>query len=82
LFTEGDQVGQAGAAFYEPMLARPDPLVVSHMPCDLPLDDLLNNLSWHQGQADRPVVPWILFTIFPVDGNTLGKTPTLWDFSG
>ena len=33
---EGDQVGQAGPALCEPMLARPDPPVVLHMPRDLP----------------------------------------------
>ena len=31
LVIEVDQVGQAGPAFHEPMLAGPDPLVVLHM---------------------------------------------------
>jgi len=31
LVIEGDQVGQAGCAFHEPMLAGPDPLAVLHM---------------------------------------------------
>jgi len=28
---DGDQVGQAGPAFHEPMLAGPDPLMILHM---------------------------------------------------
>ena len=28
LVTEGDQVGRAGFAFHEPMLAGPDPLII------------------------------------------------------
>jgi len=47
LITERNQVGQAGPAFHEPALAGPDPPVVPHMPCDLPQDDLLYNLSQH-----------------------------------
>jgi len=42
------------------MLAGPDPLVVLHMPGERTQDDLLHNISRHQGQADRPVVPRIL----------------------
>ena len=60
--TEGDQVGQAGPDFHEHMLARPDTPVVLHMLCDLS-QDLLHNISWHQGQADRPVVPHILLSL-------------------
>ncbi|KAK4817206.1 hypothetical protein QYF61_003599 [Mycteria americana] len=39
----GDQVGQAGPAFHEPMLAGPDPLVGLHMPVECTQDDLLHN---------------------------------------
>ena len=74
---EGDQVGQAGPAFHEPMLARPDPLVVSHMPSDLTQDDLLHNLSWHPAQAGRSVVPWILLTTLLVDGSHISKPSSL-----
>ena len=56
LAVEGDQVCQAGPAFPEPMLARPDPPVVLHMPGECTQDELLHNLAWHRGQADRPVV--------------------------
>jgi len=37
---------------------------VLHMPCDLPHSDLLHNLIWHQGQADRHVVPQISVTFY------------------
>ena len=57
LIIEGDQVCQAGPAFHEAMLAGPDALVVPRMLCDCPQDDLLHNLTRHQSQVDRPVVP-------------------------
>ena len=47
LIIEGYQVGQAGPALHEPMLAGPDLLVALQMPCNLPQDDLLRNLPWH-----------------------------------
>ncbi|KAK4807797.1 hypothetical protein QYF61_023630 [Mycteria americana] len=52
LVVEGDQVGQAGPAFPEPMLAGLDPLVIFYMPCDGTQDDLLHQLSWYRGQGD------------------------------
>ena len=39
---EGDEVGQAGPAFYEPV-AGPDPLDATRELCDLTQDDLLHN---------------------------------------
>ena len=54
---EGDQAGQAGPAFHEPMLAEPDPLVVLHMSGEHTEDEQLHNLPWHRGQADRSVAP-------------------------
>ena len=38
------------------------------MLCDLTQDDLLHNFPWHQGQADKPVVPQILLTALLVNG--------------
>jgi len=64
---EGDQVGQAGLAFHEPMLAGPDPLVVLHMPSECTQDQSLHNLAWHRGQADLPVVPRIFHPALLVD---------------
>lgn len=42
---EEDLVGQAGNAFHEHMLVKPDPLVVPCMLCDCTQDDLLYVLS-------------------------------------
>ena len=76
---EGDQVGQAGPAFHEPMLAGPDPLVVLHMPSEHIQDEPLHNHPWHPGQADRPVVPEILLPALLVDGRYTGELPVAWD---
>lgn len=66
---EGDQVDQA--AFQKPMLAGPGRLVVLYMKCDGTQDDLIHNLPQHQGQADRPVLPWILLPPLPLNGSHL-----------
>ncbi|KAK4830777.1 hypothetical protein QYF61_013610 [Mycteria americana] len=42
------------------MLAGLDPLVILYVPCDGTQDDLLHQLPWYRGQADRPVVPRVL----------------------
>ena len=67
LVVEGDQVGQEGPVFCEPMMAGPDPQVVFHMPGRHTEDEQLHNLPRHRGQGDRPVVPQILFSTFLVD---------------
>ena len=41
---EGDQVGQAGPAFNELLLAEHSFLIVPHMLCDSTKDDLLHSL--------------------------------------
>jgi len=51
------------------MLTGPDPLVVLHVLHDGTQDDLLHNLVWHRGQADRAVVPRILLLALLVDGH-------------
>ena len=76
LVIEGDQVGQAGPAFHERILAGPDPLVVLDVPCDGTQDDLLHDVPQHLGQADRPVAPWILLLSLLADD---GKPPVFWD---
>jgi len=78
---EGDEVGQARPAFHKPVLAGPDPLDAMQVPCDLTQDYLLHNFPRYQGQADRPLVPWILFMALLVDGNYTGKPPVLLDLS-
>ena len=78
---EEDQFGQAGLVIREPMLAGSDPLVVLHILCDLSQDYLFHNFSWRQGQADKPVVPWILLTTLLVDGSDVGSPPVPWNLS-
>ena len=63
------------------MLARPDPPVVLHVPRDLPQDNLLYNLPRHRGQANRPVVLWILPAALLVDGNHTDKSSVFWDLT-
>jgi len=72
LAIEADQVGPSGPAFHQPMLARPDPLVVLHMPIERTQDESLHNLPWHRGKADSPVVPRILLSALLVDGCYIG----------
>jgi len=79
LAIEGDQVGQAGPAFHESMLAGPDPLVVLHMASESTQDESLHNLAWHLRRAGRPVVPSILLLTFLVDGCYIGYPPVIWD---
>lgn len=61
LLIEADQFSQAGPAFHRPMLTGSDLLVVLYMRCDGIQEDLLHDLSWHQGQTDRLLIPQILF---------------------
>jgi len=72
---EGDQVGQVGPAFHEPMLTGPDLLVVLHMPGERTQDESLHNLAQHRGQTDRSVVPRILL----LDGHHTVDPPVTWD---
>ena len=68
LVVQEDQISQAGPAFHEPMQTGPDHLVVLYVSQDGLQNDLLHNLHWHQGQADRPVVPRILLLALLTDG--------------
>jgi len=42
------------------MLSTPDNLLFLHLLVDDLPDNLLHHLSWDRGEADRPVVPWVL----------------------
>ena len=44
---EGDQVRQAGPAFYKSMPTGPDHLVALQVPRDDTLDNALHELPWH-----------------------------------
>jgi len=61
------------------MLARPDPLVVLHMPSERTQDESLHNLARHRGQADRAGVPRILLLALLVDGCYISNSPFVWD---
>ena len=78
---EGDEAGQARPPFHKPVLAGPDPLDATHVPCDLTQNDSLHNFPWYRGQAHSPVVPHILLTALLVDGSHIGKPPILWNLS-
>jgi len=77
LVTEGDNLGQAGPAFHESMLAGPDPLIVLLVPSERTQDEALHNLPHHRGQADRPVVPGILLPALL--GCCFSEPPVIWD---
>lgn len=77
LVIEGNQAGQAGSAFPEPMLAGSDSLAVLHVSYDDSQNDLLNKLCGHGGQTDRPVVPCILLSSLLVDGHHTGQPPLI-----
>jgi len=61
------------------MLAGLDPPVVLHTPGECTQDELLHNLPWHQGQADRPVVPRMLLPALLVDVCCIGDPLVIWD---
>ena len=82
LVLEGDQIGQIGPTFHEPMLAGPDPLVVPDMLHNHTPGDLLHDLPQYQGQADRPVILWVLLLAFFVPGHNVNKSPVTWDVPG
>lgn len=88
LVIEGDQVRQAGPAFYKPMLTGPDYLIVLYLLCDGTQDDLLHNLPWHCGHTERHVVCWVLLMALPADGHHFPcrrddtVRSSLWPFTG
>lgn len=55
------------------MLAGLDPLVVL---CEYEIElNLIHNLLWHLGQADRPLLPRILLPTLLVGGCHIGQSP-------
>lgn len=71
--------GDEDTFFHKLMLGRPDLLSFLHAPCDCAQDDILHDLSQYQGQADKPVVLWILLPILVVDNHHVGKSPVICD---
>jgi len=61
------------------MLTTPDNLFFLHLLDDGLQDKLLHHLSWDGGEADRPVVPWVLILGLFEDWSDTGLSPVLGD---
>jgi len=65
VIVESYQIDQALFPLGESMLTTPDNLLFLHVLVDDLQDKLLHHLSRDGGEADRPVVPWVLLlTLF------------------
>ena len=69
---ESYQIGQAWFPLGESVLTTPNNLLFLHLLDDDDLQDkLLHHLSQDGGEADRPVVPWVLLLAFFEDWSNL-----------
>jgi len=59
------------------MLTTPDNLLFLHLLDDGLQDKLLHHLSRDGGEADRPVVPWVLRLALFEDWRDIGLSPVL-----
>jgi len=59
------------------MLTTPDNLLFFHLLVDDLQDKLLHHLSWDGGEADQPVVPWVLLLALFEDWSDIGLSPVL-----
>jgi len=59
------------------MLTTPDNLLFFHLLDDGLQDKLLHHLSRDGGEADRPVVPWVLLLALFEDWSDIGLSPVL-----
>jgi len=59
------------------MLTTPDNLLFLHLLDDGLQDKLLHHLSWDGGEADHPVVPWVLLLALFEDWSDTGLSPVL-----
>ena len=59
------------------MLTTPDNLLFLHLLHDGLQDKLLHHLSRDGGEADQPVVPWVLLPPLFEDWNDIGFSPVL-----
>jgi len=57
---ESYQIGQASFPLGESMLTTPDNLLFLHLLNDDLQNELPHHLSWDGGEADRPVISWVL----------------------
>ena len=63
------------------MLTTPDNLLFLHLLVDDLQDELLHHLSQDGGEADQPVVPWVLLPALFEDWSDTGLSPVLGHFS-
>ena len=59
------------------MLTTRDNLLFLHLLGDDLQDKLLHHLSLHGGEADWPVVPWVLLLALFEDWSDIGLSPVL-----
>ena len=59
------------------MLTTPDNLLLFHLLHDGLQDKLLHHLSRDGGEADRPVVPWVLLLALFEDWRDIGLSAVL-----
>ena len=74
---ESYQIGQAWFSLSESTLTTPDNLLFLHLLDDDLQDKLLHHLSQDGGEADRPLVPWVLLLDLFEDLSDNGFPPVL-----
>jgi len=74
---ESYQIGQAWFPLGKFMLTTPDNLLFLHLLDDDLQDKLLHHFSWDGGEADWPVVPWVLLLALFEDWSDIGLSPVL-----
>ena len=57
------------------MLSTPDNLLFLHLLNDELQNESLHLLSWDGGEADKPVVPWVLLLALFEDWSDIGFSP-------
>jgi len=71
------KIGQAFFPLGESMLTTPDNLLVLHLLRDDICNELFHHLSRDGGEADQPVVPWVLLLALFEDWSDNGSPQVL-----
>jgi len=74
---ESYQIGQPWFPLGKSMLTTPDNLLFLHLLDDDLQDELLHHLSRDGGEADRPLVTWVLLLALFEDWNVIGLSAVL-----
>ena len=77
VIVESYQIGQAWFPLGESVLATPDKLLFLHLLVDDLQDNLLHQLSRDGGEAEWPVVSWVLLLALFEDWSDTGLSPVL-----